>query len=115
MKTDKTGWALGYRILEIMSLVELENYDALPYRLDTFRKQLSKITKENVSRPKLFLLIMNRLIKDNFDFKLVNQKQAESLQLLRDGKDKYFWNPRSYEVIRFDEWWDTKLKKVVAV
>jgi len=115
LKTDKTGWALGYRILEIMSLVELENYDALPYRLDTFRKQLSKITKENVSRPKLFLLIMNRLIKDNFDFKLVNQKQAESLQLLRDGKEKYFWNPRSYEVIRFDEWWDTKLKKVVAV
>lgn len=115
LKTDKTGWALGYRILEIMSLVELENYDALPYRLDTFRKQLSKITKENVSRPKLFLQIMNRLIKDNFDFKLVNQKQAESLQLLRDGKEKYFWNPRSYEVIRFDEWWDTKLKKVVAV
>ncbi len=110
LKTDKSGWRLGYRILELISLLELENYDVLPYRLETFRKLLSSITKENVTRPKAMLLLMNRLVKSNFDFKQVSEKMHDTIQLLRDGKDSYAWDMRGYEIIKFDEWWDSKLK-----
>jgi len=110
LKTDKSGWRLGYRILELISLLELENYDVLPYRLETFRKLLSSISKENVTRPKAMLLLMNRLVKSNFDFKMVSEKMHDTLQLLRDGKDNYAWDMRGYEIIKFDEWWDGKLK-----
>lgn len=110
LKTDKSGWRLGYRILEFLCLIDLESYDLLPFRLETFRKLLSSITKENVTRPKAILLLMNRLVKSNFDFKLVTEKMHDTLQLLRDGKDNYSWDMRSYEIIKFDEWWDAKLK-----
>jgi len=110
LKTDKSGWRLGYRILELISLLELENYDVLPYRLETFRKLLSSISKENVTRPKAMLLLMNRLVKSNFDFKMVSEKMHDTLQLLRNGKDNYAWDMRGYEIIKFDEWWDGKLK-----
>ena len=54
---------------------------------------------------------LDRIIKkSNFDFKLVTDKMHVTLQLLSDGKDNYSWDMRSYEIIRFDEWWDAKLK-----
>lgn len=108
--SDKSGWRLGYRILELMSLIELENYDSLPYRLDTFRKLIASITKENVSRPKAILQLLNRLVKSNFDFNIVNDKMPDTIQALRDGNEQYHWDIRGYEIIRFDSWWDGKLK-----
>lgn len=110
LKSDKSGWRLGYRILELMSLIDLEQYDAIPFRLETFRKLLRTITKENVERPKLILLLLNRLVKENFDFKLVSEKHKDILELLQTAEGLYYWDAESYEVTRFDEWWATKLK-----
>jgi hypothetical protein len=111
IKTDKSGWRLGFRILELMALVELEQYDNLPYRLDTFRKMLSSITEADVTRPRAVWVLMNRLVKESFDFKAVDKKQKEEIGLLRAGEGNYFWDPRGYEIIRFDEWWAGKVKK----
>lgn len=110
LKSDKSGWRLGYRILELMSLIDLEQYDAIPFRLETFRKLLRTITKENVERPKLILLLLNRLVKENFDFILVSEKHKDVLELLQTAEGSYYWDAESYEVTRFDEWWATKLK-----
>ena len=109
LKSDKSGWRLGYRILELMSLIDLEQYDSIPFRLETFRKLLRTITKENVERPKLMLLLLNRLVKENFDFRLVSEKHKNELELLQKADGLYYWDAEGYEVTRFDEWWATKL------
>lgn len=109
LKSDKSGWRLGYRILELMSLIDLEQYDAIPFRLETFRKLLRTITKENVERPKLILLLLNRLVKENFDFSSVSKKHKHLLELLQKADGLYYWDAEGYEVTRFDEWWETKL------
>ena len=109
LKSDKSGWRLGYRILELMSLIDLEQYDAIPFRLETFRKLLRTITKENVERPKLMLLLLNRLVKENFDFSSVSKKHKDLLELLQKADGLYYWDAEGYEVTRFDEWWATKL------
>lgn len=110
LKTDRTGWRLGYKILEMMCIVEMGNYDWLPYRIDAFRKLVSDIKKENTARPKLILKLLKRLIKENFDFDATTKKMSEEYALLQSNTGDYFCDMLGYEVIRFDEWWAGKLK-----
>ncbi|MBK7568067.1 MAG: hypothetical protein IPI31_09615 [Bacteroidetes bacterium] len=44
---DKAGWWLGYKILEMLCIIELKNYDWLEYRTETFRKLLSCSNKKH--------------------------------------------------------------------
>ncbi|HNV99405.1 MAG TPA: hypothetical protein PKL06_08555 [Chitinophagales bacterium] len=110
LKSDRSGWRLGYKILEMMCIVELGNYDWLPYRIDTFRKLVNDIKKENTARPKLMLKLLKRLIKENFDFDTTTAKMQQELSLLQSNTGEYFCDILGYEVIRFDEWWVSKLK-----
>lgn len=110
LKSDRTGWRLGYKILEMMCIVEMGNYDWLPYRIDAFRKLVSDIKKENTARPKLILKLLKRLIKENFDFDATTKKMSEEYALLQSNTGDYFCDMLGYEVIRFDEWWAGKLK-----
>ena len=93
-----------------MCIVELGNYDWLPYRIDTFRKLVNDIKKENTARPKLMLKLLKRLIKENFDFDTTTAKMQQELSLLQSNTGEYFCDILGYEVIRFDEWWVSKLK-----
>ncbi len=110
LKSDRSGWRLGYKILEMMCIVELHHYDWLPYRLETFRKLLSDIKKESTARPKLILKLLNRLVKENFDFDLTTRKMQAEFDLLQSNSGEYYCYPLGYEVIRFDVWWAGKMK-----
>lgn len=110
LKSDRSGWRLGYKILEMMCIVELHHYDWLPYRLETFRKLLGDIKKENTARPKLMQKMLNRLVKENFNFEVTTEKMRAELELLQSNTGEYYCYPLGYEVIRFDVWWAGKLK-----
>lgn len=111
LKADKSGWRLGYKVLEMMCIIEMQNYDWLPYRLETFRKLLSDIKTENTARPKLINKLLKRLIKENFNFDKTTEKLQAEFDLLRSNTGEYYCYPIGYEVIRFDEWWASKLSK----
>lgn len=110
LKTDRSGWRLGFKILELLCIVELEHFDWIQYRLDTLRKLLSDIEKVNINRPRLIHKILSRLLRDNFDFAETNKKMSTELDLLRDNSNEYYRYPNNYEVIPFESWWDEKLK-----
>ena len=110
---DKAGWWLGYKLLEMLCIIELKNYDWLEYRTETFRKLLSKVRTENIARPKIILQLLKALVKDNFDYKSVSAKFQDQLNMLKQSKNEYRWDPMGYEIIRFDTWWMEKLKKPV--
>lgn len=110
IKSDRSGWRLGYKILEMMCIVEMHNYDWLPYRLETFRKLISDIKTENTERPKLILKLLNRLSKENFDFVKATKKMQAEFDLLKSNTGDYYCQPEGYEVIRFDLWWEGKLE-----
>ena len=109
--SDKSGWRLGFKIMEMMCIIEMDTCDWLDYRIETFRKLLSTVKNENIHRPKLILHIIKQFIKHAYDIKLTNKKCEEQLNLLRMGEGDYRYDPRGYEVIRFDKWWDAKLSK----
>lgn len=107
--SDKSGWRLGFKILGMMCIVELGNYDWLDFRIETFRKLLSDVKNENVSRPKLVLLIIKGFIKHMYDFKNTTSDLKEQFDLLASNDAEYKWDPIGYEVIPFHKWWYNKI------
>lgn len=112
LKSDKSGWRIGFKILEMLCIIEIGHYDWLPYRLETFRKLLKDISKENISRPTLIHKILLKLTRENFDFSTTDRKTFAELNLLRTDKGEYYRDPISYEIIPFDTWWDDKMATI---
>lgn len=107
--SDKSGWRLGFKILEMMCIIELGYYDWLDFRIETFRKLLSDVKNENVSRPKLVLQIIKGFIKHMYDFKTSTIDLKEHFDLLASNDAEYKWDPIGYEVIPFHKWWYNKI------
>ncbi len=100
----KTGWHFSFKLLEILCYIEQEEFDMVNYRIENFRKLLSKKENANFERIKTIHQILKSLLKFGFDFKKVLIKENENLNLLKEGKDEFYWNPLGFEIIRFDEW-----------
>ncbi|MBC8172797.1 MAG: hypothetical protein H7X71_02725 [Chitinophagales bacterium] len=112
---DRSGWRIGYKILEMMCIIELDHLDWLDYRIETFRKLLGDLKKENIARPKLIFQLLKNFIKTGYDFKQTTEKTKEHLDLLNANEDDFEWDPRGSEVIRFDTWWQKKMHQKVNV
>ncbi|MFN0276010.1 MAG: hypothetical protein ACKVPJ_09710 [Chitinophagales bacterium] len=111
LTSDKSGWRLGYKILEMMCITELGYLDWLDYRIETFRKLLSDVRKENIARPKVIFQLLKSFIRTSYDFNEATSINTEHLALLDKAADEFAWDPRGYEIIRFEKWWNSKIKK----
>lgn len=109
---DKSGWRLGYKILEMMCIIELDNSSWLDYRVETFRKLLANVKNENIQRPKMILYIIKQFIRNAYNFTVTNQQCEDKLKFLTEAKNDFRYDPKGYEVIRFDEWWFQKTNEL---
>lgn len=114
--SDKSGWRIGFKILEMICIIELGYFDWLDYRIETFRKLLSDVKNENISRPKIIHQIIKGFIKHMYDFKATSEDLKEHFILLESQEQEYKWDPIGYELIPFHEWWLGKIasKRIVA-
>lgn len=108
---DKAGWLMGYRVLELMCAVEQNDLEVFDYRAESFKKLLQRNKEENVERPRTALKILGTYIKTGGDIKKTMLEEKENIELLREGKDEYQWDPLGFELIRFDDWLDRLAKK----
>lgn len=106
---DKSGWLFTFKLLEIMCYIEQEEFDMVHYRIETFRKLLSKKNNENIERIKTIHQVLKSLLKYGFNFKQVAKTEKENIELLKYGEDTFYWDPLGFEIIRFDEWFISKL------
>jgi tetratricopeptide (TPR) repeat protein len=113
--SDKSGWRLGIKILEMMCIVEMNHDDWLDYRIETFRKLLSDLRTENIARAKLIHQIFKTYIKTGYSWRKTVEMLPEHVMHLRSGAGDYFWDPAGHELQRFDNWLDTKLSALRAV
>lgn len=107
---DKAGWLFGFRLIEIMTFIELEQYDMIEFRVEALRKLLQRQKDKNIIRIKLIVSILHALIKTGFQFENCYQKETKKFQLLQEAEDDYRWNPLGYEIIRFDAWFQSQLR-----
>lgn len=108
--SDKSGWNLGCRLLEMMIDMEENDLFLVDYKLKNFNRLLSpKNTEtENIERARLISKVIRLFIKHRGDFNETFEVAKNEIQALEDGEGQLFWDPMGYEVIRFDEWFRDK-------
>jgi hypothetical protein len=103
---DKKGWNVGYRIFEIMVLMEQNKLDRIELLTDSLRKHLSRFpaTDNCGRRNELILKLIQRIIRNNYNFKLTLEKSKDVLAQLAAPKGELCWEVKTPEVIPFDRW-----------
>lgn len=105
---DKSGWFVGWNLLELLNLIEMEEFDLFYYRFDAFKLL---VRKQKIESPRIHLIlnILENLIKSNFNFKITNTSNKSDLELLMSQKSNYVWDPLGFEIARFDQWFLSKI------
>lgn len=104
--TDKSGWNLGYKLLQMMIHIDENDLFLVDYQVKNFNRLLSpkKTETENIARARVISKVIRLFIKHRGDFKETFEVAKEEIEALTKGEGELFWDPMGYEVIRFDEW-----------
>ena len=101
---ENPSWCLCPRFLELLSILELEDYEWYEYRLDCFRKKLSKFKIQIADRVKLVFSLLQSLVKANFNYDLLIIREQNNLNKLKNVIPQFNWNPMGYELINIPNW-----------
>jgi tetratricopeptide (TPR) repeat protein len=111
---DRTGWLYGYKIMDILLAFENDTEFLIDNKVANFRKILRKQNGVSIERPKLILKILETLVRKRYDFKEVAKIQKHFLALLDETKTDYAWEPMGYELVKFNEWFNSKMQRRAA-
>jgi hypothetical protein len=109
LNKDKSGWLLGLRMLELLIMVEIGDFEWFDFKLENFRKLLQRQKEENVQRSKVIFNVLKTLSKMDFDYFDTLEKEDKNIKLLEEAENELQWDPKGFEVIRFDDWIKSKM------
>lgn len=101
---------LGSKMLELMVLFDQNELDWLDYKVENFRKLISRWKGKINARIESAFLVFLYMIKSN---KMDLQNQLSShvhLNKLQSCSGAYSWNPTDFELIRYDQWFTNHLQ-----
>ncbi len=104
LNQDKRGWNVGIRLMEIIILVDLAEYETASLRIETLRKHLSN-HQALEARSVLIYRYLYQLERNSFSFEATSKKTEE---IMDDLAELTQWNPIGYEVVRFESWLKAK-------
>jgi tetratricopeptide (TPR) repeat protein len=114
VETDREGWNLGIRMLNIYLTLSTEKVDLADQRINAMRKHIERTSKMRNLRKRDIIIfrILSHLSRSGFDFKETWEERKKDFALLRSQTPDCFWVPRSHELIIFDQWFEAKMNNV---
>lgn len=112
IEMDKEGWNFYKRILVLMARIELNDSDSADLKLQSLDKFMKRISKSNSLKPRLLLIvrILRKLINENYNFSKVYHARKKYFELLCSNDANYKWQPKSPEIIIFQDWFTAKME-----
>lgn len=104
------GWNVGIRILFIMILIELKEFDEATSKIYALRNFLDT-NGSNSHRKKLIYQVLQSLSYSGFDFKAVYQKEKGCLEMLEAHTGALAWQIKSAEMAIFNQWFFAKVSR----
>ena len=114
VETDREGWNLGIRMLNIYLTLSTEKVDLADQRINAMRKHIERTSKMRNLRKRDIIIfrILSHLSRSGFDFRETWEERKKDFALLRSQTPDCFWVPRSHELIIFDQWFEAKMNNV---
>ncbi|MFN0201895.1 MAG: hypothetical protein ACKVTZ_10255 [Bacteroidia bacterium] len=109
--SDKQGWNLYVRILDIMVMFELSLFDPLDAKILALRQFIKRANPHNqMQRFGLLLKIMREWYNTGYDFMKTERKVRPYLQELQTYHEADPFRVTGMELIRFEKWIEEKLQ-----
>lgn len=108
---DKLGWDWQIRILSILCFIELNKFEEASNAIAALGQYIWRENKKEIAisnRQKRIYIILQKLSNCGFQFK--SNKPELNKQLLLITK-RNAWQPLTPELVRFDVWLKTKLRR----
>lgn len=114
IETDKEGWNLGIRMLNIYLTLSTDKVDLADQRISSMRKHIERTVKQRNMRKRdvVIFRVLSHLSRSGFDFADTWTERQKDFQLLKSDLPDYKWVPRSHELIIFDQWFEAKMNGV---
>lgn len=109
IETDKEGWNLGIKILQIMTAIELNEFDEASRKLEALTKYFQNGNGSSNHRAKLIFNILQKLDYYSYQFKVVYQEYRPLLEMLDEAGGALEWQIKSYELVIFHQWFFAKV------
>ncbi len=108
--SDKLGWNIGFRLLEIMIMFESGHYDLLDARILNMRQYVRRTHKDSeLYRPMQLISILMEWHKNSLDLRRGANAISRKIRNLETFHRNIPFNPTSFELVRFEEWMKGKV------
>lgn len=111
LSKDKTGWEWQQRVLLILCFIELDEFDNASRAIAALKQQYWRVQSEGTEinkRQKRILKILVKLNVGNYHFRRLKADLQNELLLITK---RNAWQPLTPELVRFDVWLKTKLRR----
>jgi len=95
---------LGSKLLEIMILIEKNEWDWVEFKLESFRKTLYSTKGKIKNRIKSFYHSVQHLQKLTESSRSTEIEKFRHFQLLKNCQDSFRWQPGTFEIIPYHQW-----------
>lgn len=112
--SDKMGWNLSFRLLEIMILYEAGHLDLLDTKILNMRQFVKRTHKKSdLYRAMILISILMDWHKNDLDIKRTYPAIQRQLKKLKSFHEEFPFNPTATELIRMENWMEDKYNKLV--
>ncbi len=101
---DKTGWLMGFKLMEVLCHIELDNLEVAALKLRSFKLFFERNPSANLQRYKTVQIILKDLLHTKLDYQLITKKHEILLKLLTTAKGEYYRDPLAFELITIEGW-----------
>ena len=100
---------LGSKMLELMILFDQNDQDWLEYKIENFRKLISRYKCDTSARIHHAFHLFLKLQKSHFKTDLQNLTHDPEFLILQNEAEGLEWKPDTFELIRYDTWISEKV------
>lgn len=106
---DKTGWYMGFRLLELLCQMELADFEFVGIKLNSFKQFFKRNHSINLHRYRNVHKLLASLHTHQYDYaKTYNKHQALIVELER-ANGAFYRDPMAFELITVEKWLVDKL------
>ncbi|MFT6814888.1 MAG: tetratricopeptide (TPR) repeat protein [Sphingobacteriales bacterium] len=105
---DYSGWSIGFTLLEIMILIELEIYDPVEFKLRSTYELMRRKKESTLFRYREIFKVLKTLNTNGFNFQKTRKQEQLRLKLIEQGEGKFYRDPIAFEIIQFHLWFKNK-------
>ena len=105
---NNQNFLLNKRLLEMLNLIEMRDYDWLDFKMDNFRKAARKVKSDYITRCKKINLLVKRLAANRFNFCKTCDDEASLIEELSQTSGPFARDPMGFELIDIPRWFKDK-------